>query len=218
MLGGAAEFSTRLEGWRLSSGPDRIVPLSGYGPDEWPAWSAWSRERAASFPLPPDAQGSYTLHVRARGAGGREGRYAARWPLFVDRHVLVDNAEGGRTARQGSWRRSRNVLGFNGADYEVAEPPGDPAAFEWTLDVPEGGAYRVLACWTEGTDRATNARFTISTAGQQLAATEVSQRERGGRWVELARVPLSAGTPCRVELTNRADGVVIADAVRLVLV
>ena len=150
--------------------------------------------------------------------GGREGLYAARWPLFVDRHVLVDNADQGRTGRQGSWQRSTNVLGFNSADYEFAEPPGDPAAFAWTLDVPEDGTYRVLACWTAATDRATNARFAISAGGQQLAAAEVNQRERGGRWVELARVPLSVGTRCQVALTNQADGVVIADAVRLVLV
>lgn len=214
---GAVEFSTRLEGWRLASEPDRIIPLSGYDPDEREIWSAWSRERAASFPLPSDARGSYTLHVRARGPGGREGLYAARWPLFVDRHILVDNADAARAARQGAWRRSSNILGFNGSHYEIAEPGGDPAAFTWTLEVPEDGTYQVLACWTEGTDRASNARFTVSAGGQQLAAAEVSQREAGGRWVELARVPLAGGTPCRVELTNRADGVVIADAVRIVL-
>ncbi|MDP8924913.1 MAG: hypothetical protein M3O34_18850, partial [Chloroflexota bacterium] len=92
-----------------------------------------------------------------------------------------------------------------------------PAGFTWTLDVPEDGVYRVLVCWTAGYDRATNARFTVESGGQQLAAAEVNQRERHGVWVELARVPLQAGTPCRIELTNDADGVVIADAVRVVL-
>jgi hypothetical protein len=214
---GVVAFSTRLEGWRLSSEPDRIVRLSGYTDDERPIWSPWSPARAASFALPPDARGSYTLHVRARDGRGHEGLYAARSTLFVDRHVLVDNADEARTARAGTWTRTGDILGFNGADYEQAEPAGAPANFVWALDVPESGVYRVLANWTEGEFRATNARFTISSDGQQLAEAEVSQRERGETWVELAKVDLAAGTTCRVELTNDADGVVVADAVRVVL-
>jgi hypothetical protein len=217
-LGGATEFSTRLGGWRLSSEPDRIVPLSGYAADEWPIWGPWSPARAASFALPPDARGSYTLHVRARGAGGREGAYAARWPLFVDRHVVADNRDAGRVSRTGAWRRTSDILGFNAADYEEAEPAGASADFTWTLDVPESGDYRVLACWTEGEFRTTNARFTISAGGRPLADVTVNQRERGGQWVELATVRLDSGTACRVELTNQADGVVVADAIRLVLI
>jgi len=214
---GAVEFSTRLEGWQLSDEPDRVVPLSGYGTDERPTWSAWSRESTASFPLLPDARGSYTLQVRARAQDGHEGLFAAHWPLFVDRHVLVDNADHGRTTRQGSWQRSRNVLEFNGVDYEVAESADASVVFIWTLNVPQDGTYRVLACWTEGSDRASNARFTIFAGGHQLAAVNMTQRERGGRWVELAQVPLVAGTPCRVELTSLPDGVVVADALRIVL-
>jgi hypothetical protein len=213
----AADFSTRLEGWRLSSEPDRIVRLSGYTEDERPTWSPWSPARAASFALPRDARGSYTLHVRARDSRGREGLYAARSTLFVDRHVLVDNADEARTARSGTWTRTSDILGFNGADYEQAEPAGTPAGFAWTLDVPESGSYRVLANWTEGEFRATNARFTISSDGRQLAETEVSQRERGETWGELAKVDLVAGSACRVELANDADGVVVADAIRIVL-
>lgn len=214
---GATEFSTRLEGWRLSSEPDRIVPLSGYAAEERPVWNQWSSARSASFALPPDARGSYTFHVRARG-GGRQGAYAARWPLYVDRHAVVDNGDSARIARAGAWRRTADILGFNASDYEEAEPAGAPASFAWTLEAPESGEYRVLACWTEGDFRATDASFTISTGGRQLANATVSQRERGGQWVELATVRLDVGAPCRVELTNRADGVVVADAVRMVLI
>lgn len=222
---GAVELSARLDGWRPSDEPDRIIPLSGYGANELQAWGPWSSARAAAFALPSDARGSYTLQVRARVAGGREGLYAARLPLWVDRQVLADNRDPNRAARVGPWRRSSDVLGFNGADYEEADPDASPetpgtssSAFAWTLAVPEDGTYRVLACWTDGELRASDAHYIVSAGGQVLAEAEVDQRERGGTWVELARVPLAAGTTCRVELTDRADGVVVADAVRLVLV
>ncbi|MCC6179310.1 MAG: N-acetylmuramoyl-L-alanine amidase [Chloroflexi bacterium] len=217
---GGAEFSTRLEGWRLSSEPDRIVALSGYAPGERPVWSPWTAYRGQSFALPPDAYGHYTLHVRARMAGGSEGTYAARWPLFVDRHVIADDADSALAVSQGAWTRTDHILGYNASGYLEAEPESaiGAASVAWTLDVPEDGEYRVMACWTDGEYRATNARYTIAAGSQTLATTDVSQRENGGLWVDLARVPLRAGVHCQVTLTNAADGVVVADAVRIVLV
>jgi len=84
--------------------------------------------------------------------------------------------------------------------------------------VPEDGDYRVLASWVEMDLNASNAPYTVSAGGQELAAVRVNQQEKGGAWVELARVPLRAGTPCEVTLTNDADGLVIADAIRIVMV
>lgn len=249
---GATEFSTRLEGWRHAADGESIVPSSGYAADQRPAWGPWSPERSASFSLPQGARGSYTFYVRARDAGRREGLYASRWPLYVDRHVLVDNRDARRTERRGDWRRTSETLGFNAADYEEAAPVlaegteevtpsanaatpslvptiivpiatpvaprGRPASFLWTLEAPEAGTYRVLACWPEAEGRATNARYTVSAGGRQLAEVGVSQRERGSQWVELAKVPLGARAACRVELTNQADGMVVADSVRIVRV
>jgi len=219
-IGGAAEFSTRLEGWRLSTEVDRIVPLSGYETDERAVWSAWSPATEAAFALPPEARGHYILHVRARTARGLEGAYAARGPLFVGRHVLADDADLGAITTVGAWRESASVLGFNGGGYRVGEPAATagPGRFVWSLVVPEDGEYAVQACWTEGDDRATNARYSIAAGTRRLAEAEVNQQQDSGAWVELARVPLRAGEPCRVELTNDADGAVVADAIRLLLV
>ena len=84
--------------------------------------------------------------------------------------------------------------------------------------MPEDGEYRVLASWVDADLNASNAPYTVSAGGQELADVRVNQREKGGAWVEIASVPLKASTACEVTLTNDADGVVVADPIRAVLV
>src|SRR6185436_15202448 len=49
-----------------------------------------------------------------------------------------------------------------------------------------------------------------------VVAATVVQRTRGSQWVSLGYFPFVAGSTPTVELSNNADGYVIADAVRLV--
>ena len=170
------------------------------------------------MPLPPDARGIYLLLVRARDAAGHEGRVHARWPIVVDRHVVVDDTDALRTRHEGSWARGNSILGYYGIGYQAAAPGQADALFRWQVSVPEDGAYRVQASWTEAPDRGTQAQYTVSQAGQPLGDATVDQQEPGGQWRTLLDVPLVADVPCIVELTGAADGVVVADAVRLVLV
>ena len=213
-----SEVSARLAAWRRIPGSDRIEPLSGYVDDERPAWGPWTHERGLSVPLPPDARGIYTLFVRARDAAGREGRVAARWPIVVDRHVVVDDVDALRTRHEGDWARSNSMLGFYGLGYQEAAPGQHAATFRWQLSVPEDGTYRVQASWTEAPDRSIQAVYTVSQGGQPLGDATVSQQEPGGQWRTLLDIPLGASVPCIVELAGAADGVVVADAIRLVLV
>ena len=84
--------------------------------------------------------------------------------------------------------------------------------------MPEDGTYRVQASWTEADDRSTQASYRVSQGGAPLGDTTVDQQEPGGQWRTLLEAPLAAGVPCIVELAGAADGVVVADAIRLVLV
>jgi hypothetical protein len=186
--------------------------------DERPAWGPWIRERAVSVPLPPDARGIYLLLVRARDGDGREGRIWARWPIVVDRHVVVDDLDALRTRHDGAWERSRSILGYYGIGYQAAAPGQGAARFRWQLSVPEAGRYSVQASWTEAPNRSTQAVYRVSQGGQALGDVTVSQQEPGGKWAPLLEVPLLAGTPCIVELEGAADGVAVADAIRVVLV
>ena len=213
-----AEVSARLAAWRRIPGTDRIEPLSGYVDDERPAWGPWTRDSGLSVPLPPDARGIYLLLVRARDVAGREGWVHARWPIVVDRHVVVDDTDARRTRREGVWTRETGVLGYYGIGYQEAAPGQDDALFRWQLSVPEDGTYRVQASWTEADNRSTQASYRVSQGGASLGDATVDQQEPGGQWRTLLETPLAAGAPCIVELAGAADGVVVADAIRLVLV
>jgi hypothetical protein len=92
-----------------------------------------------------------------------------------------------------------------------------PPRFRWELRVPEDGSYRLQAIWTEAPDRTTQAVYRLRQGGQLLGEATASQQEPGGRWATLLEAPLSAGTPCLVEVVGADDGAVVADAVRLVL-
>jgi hypothetical protein len=211
------EVSARLAGWRRIPGSDKIEPLSGYVDDERPAWGPWTRDRGLSVPLPPNARGIYLLLVRARDAAGREGRVSARWPVVVDRHVVVDDSDALRTRKEGRWERGSSVLGYYGLGYQEAAPGQDDALFRWQLSVPEPGTYRLQASWTEGPNRSPRAVYRLSQGGQLLGEETADQQKPGGQWITLLEAPLAAGTPCIVELDGATDGVVVADAIRLVL-
>lgn len=65
---------------------------------------------------------------------------------------------------------------------------------------------------TAASGRATNALYTVF-ARDGARTVRVDQRERGARWVSLGTFDFAAG-PARVVITDDANRVVIADAVR----
>ncbi len=84
-----------------------------------------------------------------------------------------------------------------------------------TIGVP--GYYQVFEwhCWHESAidDEATNVPYTIKYRNGQKSGM-INQKKDHGRWNSLGLYYFEAGTSGYVELTNQADGVVIADAVK----
>ncbi|MFC7583783.1 hypothetical protein ACFQYP_08455 [Nonomuraea antimicrobica] len=83
--------------------------------------------------------------------------------------------------------------------------------------VPSDGNYEVQVSHTAHENRASNAPFTVKHA-TGTKVVRVDQRKagvtepRGGSWVSLGTFRMTAGLGS-VELSNAADGFVIADAV-----
>jgi hypothetical protein len=210
-------YRTRLAAWRRIPGSDRIEPLHGYDADLRPVWGEWTQDTMLAVPLPPDARGIYTLFVQGRAAAGREGRIVARRSFVVDRHVVVDDTDALRTRHEGAWERNRGILGYYGTGYQQAEPGQGTATFRWQLPVPESGTYAVQAVWTEAPNRTAQATYRVSQVGTTLGEGTADQQEPGGKWTRVLEVPLATGVPCTVELEGADDGIVVADAIRLVL-
>jgi hypothetical protein len=126
--------------------------------------------------------------------------------------LVADVAVAGRVVTEGQWTASRNVATYYGDGYQVAEP-GSGGTLTWELDLPRAGRYELLAWWPEAADRATDAPFTVH-ARDGARTVRTNQRDRGSLWVPLGTFAFDAG-PARVTLAADADGVVIADAVRL---
>jgi hypothetical protein len=82
----------------------------------------------------------------------------------------------------------------------------------WTPTIPATDSYKVYAFWADHSIRATNAPYTVHHAGGSTTFT-VNQQTNGGQWNYLGSFTMSPGQNHRVELTDQANGRVIADAV-----
>jgi hypothetical protein len=113
------------------------------------------------------------------------------------------------------------VAGYYGANY-LSHAAGTGAnAVRWRPAVPGDGRYEVQVSYTAASNRAANAPYTV-THGGGTDTVAVNQKlrgtpdVRGGEWASLGVFTFAAGLDATVDLTDNADGVVIADAIKLI--
>lgn len=139
--------------------------------------------------------------------------FAALFPteLIVDSHK-----DPGAVEVVGNWPTSTNVYGYYYSGYRLNASGEGSERFTWRVDIPVPGRYEVFAWWTAAADRATNAPYTIAHA-QGATRVRVDQTRGGSRWQTLGTYTFNH-EPAVVDLTDEANGFVIADAIRLVRV
>ncbi|WP_431906668.1 exo-alpha-sialidase [Nonomuraea jabiensis] len=172
--------------------------------------------------------GSHKIRFTASGVGRGGGRLVSLDTLSlidapsqpdVREEAVVDNDELGYEVISGTWSASSSVPGYRGGNYHYAPAGTGERVVRWRPVVPLTGDYEVQVSYTAHANRASNAPFTVRHAGG-TTLVRVDQRRsgatepRGGSWVSLGTYRISEGVG-RVELSNDANGVVIADAVRL---
>ena len=110
---------------------------------------------------------------------------------------------------------SDNANGRVAADAVAMLPVGaQPNRAYWAPEVAQSRGFEVYAKWRAYTDYATDATYTVHHAGGSTQKS-FNQRQNGGTWMPLGTFTFDPGGGHRVEITDQANGVVVADAVRL---
>jgi hypothetical protein len=134
--------------------------------------------------------------------------------------LIVDDSDAGYA--DSGWSVSPLLEGrLNDLRYAPAGNGSQTAT--WTFTGLTPGNYTVAATWSPHTNRATNAPYTIrdGVGGQVLEVVRVNQElapddftANGSSWEHLTIVTITRGELV-VELSNDANGYVIADAIRI---
>lgn len=137
----------------------------------------------------------------------------------VREDIAIDNGEQGFQVASGTWPGGTGVAGYYGSNY-LSHAAGDGSAVvRWRPALPGDDRYEVRASYSAASNRATDATYVVHHAdGATPVAVDQRVRgvagSRGGEWTSLGVFTFRAGTGGFVELTDAADGVVIADAVQ----
>ncbi len=150
---------------------------------------------------------------------------------------ILDNSDPG-TVVVGRWKASTAVSGFEGSNYQFHAGFGKTIAVRKranrnvsadTLDPIQAGGrssnrvtwkpvltapdhYNIFAKWTAQPNRATNATYRVRHRNG-TASVVVNQQSRGGTWNLLGNFELDGQST--ITLIGRANGRVIADAIRI---
>ena len=135
-------------------------------------------------------------------------------PAWAD-ELIVDNGDSSVLIK-GNWSATTTTSGFYGGNYLFRTSGDGTSSVTWRFPgSAAAGRYEVFARWSSGSNRATNATYQVSSqAGNTGVST--NQQQNGGSWQSLGTFDFAPGQGQGVTLTDRANGVVVADAVRWV--
>jgi lipoprotein-anchoring transpeptidase ErfK/SrfK len=136
--------------------------------------------------------------------------------LVASADELVENSTSPFVQVTGPWTSTPADSGSGGSEYLTRPPSAGDATVFWPFpSTTSAGQYEVFARWTSGPDRASNALYWVSSESGTQAVTQ-NQQANGGSWQSLGSFAFAPGKHEGVTLSDRADGVVVADAVRWV--
>jgi len=220
---GYAANSTRngFEDWRLPTktealaAADNGVSQAGflYSPNEVPGYAYWTSTTGGNK--------AWTVYLTDPNHSGNLTNKASglSLPMVRDSATIFDDGNVGYA--DNGWTSRKDSAAYSG-DYRSAAAGNGSKTADWTFTGLEVGAtYRVAVTWKASTSNASNAPFTVFDGNAPMQTVAVNQRvsaasfsiaDRG--WAGLGTFQITSGT-LKVQLSNLANGTVVADAVRV---
>jgi len=113
----------------------------------------------------------------------------------------------------GIWESSSITDGYYGNGYRFHTTGSGTNSATWEIDITTAGSYEIYARWTSGSNRASDAPYRLYYAGTSTTI-DVNQRNNGGEWYSLGTYNFNVGA-YGVVLSDNANGVVVADAIKI---
>jgi len=173
--------------------------------------------------------GSYLLEVCNRPDGKHQLKFVAYSAsgysnfhllnIIIDKernyiNTIVDDIPGASFQATSGWLVSSSQPDRYGAHYHYAQAGDGSQQAIYTIDLPKPGTYNVFAWWSQHSNRASDTPYDLSTpAGSHTV--RVNQKVDGGKWNLLHRLTVTDASILQVSVNNAANGIVIADAVRV---
>ena len=136
-----------------------------------------------------------------------------KWPEGLNPDVIVDNDDGSPAYEEtGGWSTS-DSSGYESGTYRFAAV-GDANTATWTTSLAQSGDYNVFVWYRGSSNRATSAKYNISTAsGTQTVY--VNQTLHDSQWLNIGTFSLNSGdNTITLDAQGSSGGdVVIADVV-----
>src|SRR5438067_1075745 len=129
----------------------------------------------------------------------------------ADSDIILDD-DAPSVQLTGTWATSTTTSGYFGSGYHYRVAGDGSSTVTWRFNAP-AAQYDVFARWTGGPNRASNATYVITHAAGTAPVT-VDQRANSGGWQSLGSYLFSSGADQGVRLSDKADGIVVADAIR----
>jgi hypothetical protein len=130
---------------------------------------------------------------------------------------IIDDGSAGNS-RTGSWTHVTSG-GYSKDEYTAAAGKGTSVS-TWTFGNLANGDYRIQATWKPASSDATNAPFSLLNGSQLANTVHVNERlapndQWDGGWFENLGTITVTNHQLVVKLTNAANGMVAADAIRI---
>ena len=206
--------------WTTDQSSDSVIEYgltTGYGSSVTNATMLYYHSASVSG-LSPNT--TYHFRARSRNAANQFG-YSADYVFTTLAapvpDVIVDDLN---VNYVGGWTVGSGTSGFSGTEYRFASTAaGGPSTATFRPNIAVAGNYDIYLWFIAGSNRATNAPYTIVYNGGTNSVS-VNQSANPGGWLKIASArPFASGTNGYIQLSNDvgySGKVVISDAVKLV--